>query len=93
MARASVCGGRRSRRRTLGTRGTIARVGLGLVSVLFAARLAHADDAVAQLDALVASQRPEGGWTFEIPPGGRPTAFTLVVKTAEAVLGPLGLAT
>lgn len=48
---------------------------------------------VDSLDALVASQRPAGGWTFASPPGERPEPFTLVVRTAERVLGPIGLAT
>jgi len=45
------------------------------------------------LDALVAMQRPAGGWTFASRPGTRPEPFTLVVKTAEHTLAPLGLAT
>jgi hypothetical protein len=46
-----------------------------------------------KLDALVALERPAGGWTFAAPPGARPEPFTLVVKTAEHLLAPLGLAT
>jgi Pectic acid lyase len=46
-----------------------------------------------ELDALVASQRGAGGWTFASPPGGRAEPFTLVVRTAERVLAPIGLAT
>lgn len=45
------------------------------------------------LDALVATQRAAGGWTFATAPGARPEPFTLVVKNAERVLAPLGLAT
>src|SRR6185369_6529862 len=46
-----------------------------------------------ELDALVASQRGAGGWTFASAPGTRPEPFTLVVRTAERVLAPIGLAT
>ena len=45
------------------------------------------------LDALVALERPAGGWTFAGPAGARPEPFTLVVKTAEHWLAPFGLAT
>lgn len=55
--------------------------------------LARADALDDQLDALVAAQRPAGGWTFAAAPGSRPQPFTLVAKTAERWLEPLGLAT
>jgi hypothetical protein len=41
----------------------------------------------------VALERPAGGWTFASAPGARPEPFTLVVRTAERFLGPVGLAT
>lgn len=44
------------------------------------------------LDAIVARQRPGGGWTFDAAPGQRPQAFTLVMRVAETVAAPLGLA-
>ena len=55
--------------------------------------MAGADDAGDALDALVAGQRPAGGWAFASSPGTRPQAFTLVVQLAERLLAPLGLAT
>jgi hypothetical protein len=45
------------------------------------------------LDVLVATERPAGGWTFASLPGRRPEPFTFVVRTAEQLLAPLGLAT
>jgi len=45
------------------------------------------------LDRLVETQRPHGGWTFPPEhPGGPPIAFTMVVRLASRLLGPLGLA-
>ncbi|HXJ36667.1 MAG TPA: hypothetical protein VMS22_21735 [Candidatus Eisenbacteria bacterium] len=38
------------------------------------------------------AERAQGGWVFASAPGTRPEPFTLVVKTAEHWLGPLGLA-
>ena len=38
-------------------------------------------------------ERPTGGWVFAGAPDTRPEAFTSVVKEAEHLLGPLGLAT
>jgi hypothetical protein len=47
----------------------------------------------ATLDALVADERVQGGWTFAPgADGGRPQPFTLVMQLAERVAGPLGLA-
>jgi hypothetical protein len=63
------------------------------IAVLFVASAARGDDALEPLDRLVASQRAEGGWTFTAEPGERPQPFTFVVKTAEAWLGAVGLAT
>jgi hypothetical protein len=62
---------------------------LSATSVAIAAQSASDDP----LDALVATQRPAGGWTFASAPGTRPEPFTLVVKTAEHTLAPIGLAT
>jgi hypothetical protein len=57
-------------------------------------RVAGGADALdAELRALVADQRPAGGWTFASAPGTRPEPFTLIVRTAERWLSPLGLAT
>ncbi len=47
----------------------------------------------ATLDAIVARERPDGGWTFEGAGGQRPHPFTLVMQAAETVASPLGLAT
>jgi len=47
----------------------------------------------ATLDALVADERVQGGWTFAPgADGGRPQPFTLVMQLAERVAQPLGLA-
>jgi hypothetical protein len=46
----------------------------------------------ATLDAVVAHERPGGGWTFDAAPGGRPHAFTLIMQLAERAAAPLGLA-
>lgn len=46
----------------------------------------------ATLDALLARERPGGGWSFEGAPGARPQPFTLVMQVAERVAAPLGLA-
>ena len=68
-------------------------LGAALVIAVVATGLARADVATDALDALVARQRPAGGWTFGSAPGTRPAPFTLVVQTAERILSPLGLAT
>lgn len=44
------------------------------------------------LDALLAHERPGGGWTFAAPPGARPQPSTVPLKIAERVAAPLGLA-
>jgi hypothetical protein len=44
------------------------------------------------LDAVVARERPGGGWTFDAAPGQRPHPFTMVMQLAERVAAPLGLA-
>src|SRR5262249_26084379 len=47
----------------------------------------------ATLDALVADERAQGGWTFAAAAGGgRPQPFTAVMQVAERVAEPLGLA-
>jgi hypothetical protein len=46
----------------------------------------------ATLDAIVARERATGGWTFEGVDGARPRPFTLVMKAAETIAAPLGLA-
>jgi hypothetical protein len=46
----------------------------------------------ATIDALVARERPDGGWTFDAPAGARPHPFTLIMQMAEGVAAPLGLA-
>jgi hypothetical protein len=66
---------------------------LGIALAVALSGVAHAGDVAASLDALVALQRPAGGWTFASAPGARPEPFTLVVKTAERLLAPVGLAT
>jgi hypothetical protein len=55
--------------------------------------VAHADAVGEPVDALVALERPAGGWTFASAPGTRPEPFTLVVRTGERLLAPVGLAT
>ena len=48
----------------------------------------------ATLDALVADERAQGGWTFApAADGGRPQPFRLVMQIAERVAQPLGLRT
>jgi hypothetical protein len=49
--------------------------------------------AVADVDALVASERPDGGWGFAHRPGRRATPYTWLVKAAERIAAPFGLAT
>jgi hypothetical protein len=63
-----------------------------LVAPLLAGR-ARADVLTEKLATLVALQRSTGGWVFASAPGMRPEPFTGVVKKAEQLLGPLGLAT
>jgi hypothetical protein len=63
---------------------------LGLTAALLGPAAVAADPG---LDALVAQQRPAGGWAFASAPGARPEPFTWVVRTGERALGPLGLAT
>jgi len=46
----------------------------------------------ATLDAVVARERATGGWTFEGADRTRPQPFTLVMKAAETIAAPLGLA-
>jgi len=46
----------------------------------------------ATLDRLVAIERARGGWTFAAPPGARPLRSTAVMKIAERVAAPFGLA-
>ncbi len=46
----------------------------------------------ATLDRLLALERRDGGWTFAAPPGARPAPATAVVKIAERLASPFGLA-
>lgn len=46
----------------------------------------------AMLDAIVVAQMPSGGWTFAHAPGARAEPLTILVRGAERVLAPLGLA-
>jgi len=58
-----------------------------------AASAGTAADLARTLDALAAAQRPAGGWAFSpVRPGGRPPAFTIVMRIAERIAYPLGLA-
>ncbi|MGH7894927.1 MAG: pectate lyase, partial [Candidatus Binatia bacterium] len=63
-----------------------------LLAATLVARRAGGEPVTDELDALARLQRPAGGWVFAAPPGTRPEPFTLVVKTAEHWLAPLGLA-
>lgn len=92
VARLGVCRGRLSRRGILGTRDAMMNV-VAAFAVTLIAGVARGDDALESLDALVASQRRDGGWAFSAAAGERAEAFTLVVKTAEAWLEPVGMAT
>src|SRR5262249_6948929 len=63
------------------------------VSVWAVASVAYAGDAVdAMLDALVVAQLTSGGFTFAHAPGTRPEPLTILVRGAERVLAPFGLA-
>lgn len=62
------------------------------LAVVLAAAGARAGDRRTALDALVAAERAAGGWTFTAPPGQRPRPFTEILRIAEAVAGPFGLA-
>jgi hypothetical protein len=53
---------------------------------------AGGDDVETMLDAIVAAQMPNGGWTFAHGAGARAEPLTVLVRGAERVLGPLGLA-
>lgn len=44
------------------------------------------------LDAMLACERPEGGWTYICERGVRTWGATRIVNTAERIAGPLGLA-
>src|SRR5262245_44929789 len=46
----------------------------------------------ATLDAIVARERPDGGWTLEGEHGERAQPFTLVRQVAEPIAAPLHLA-
>jgi PelA/Pel-15E family pectate lyase len=46
----------------------------------------------ATLDAIVARERPDGGWTLEGEHGERAQPFTLVMQVAETIAAPLHLA-
>ena len=46
----------------------------------------------ATLDAVVARERPDGGWTLEGEHGERAQPFTLVMQVAETIAAPLHLA-
>jgi hypothetical protein len=46
----------------------------------------------AALDALLACERPDGGWTYVCRQGVRTWGATGIVNTAERLAGPLGLA-
>lgn len=61
--------------------------------VLLAALAAGAAGAPTDLAALVAAERPAGGWGFAHPPGQRARPYTWLVKTAERVAAPFGRAT
>ena len=75
------------------------RLAAGLVAawLLAVAPSARAARGVAELtyalDALIALERPEGGWTYEQGKGVRPTPSSLPLRIAEELAGPLGLAT
>jgi hypothetical protein len=69
------------------------RAALGVALLLGRLAWAADDPATASLDRLVTMQRPAGGWSFWSPPGGRPHAYTLVVRQAERIASPFGLAT
>src|SRR5262249_31379906 len=81
-------------------RATLAVV-LGVVASLLPARSARAATPgeapelaafTATLDALVAHQRRDGGWTLDAPPGERPHPLTGVMPVAERSAPPPGLA-
>lgn len=64
-------------------------------ALALAASAARGDDAgelTVVLDGLVAAERPAGGWSFPLGPDGRPAAFTFVMRGAETVARPLGMA-
>jgi hypothetical protein len=70
------------------------RIGMLAVVLWATASAAYAagDELEAMLDAVVAAQLPSGGWTFGHAPGARPEPLTILVRGAERVLAPLGLA-
>jgi hypothetical protein len=70
----------------------VTRLPLALLALAVVVVPATAIDRTGALDALVASQRPTGGWTFSAPPGQRPVPFTEVMRVAERLASPLGLA-
>lgn len=64
-----------------------------LASVLIALAPALAGAASLDVTALVAGERPAGGWAFAHSPGRRADPYTWLVKTAERLAAPFGLAT
>jgi hypothetical protein len=69
------------------------RRGVLLLALVLIARAGFAATSIGErLDALLALERPAGGWTFGSEPGTRPMGFTVIVRTAERVFAPLGLA-
>jgi hypothetical protein len=73
---------------------------LGLALLVTATPAAATPDRAARLtqltetlDALVALERPDGGWTYEQGQGVHPTPSTWPLRIAEGIAGPLGLAT
>jgi hypothetical protein len=53
---------------------------------------AAGDEIEAMLDAVVAAQLPSGGFSFAHAAGARPEPLTILVRGAERVLAPFGLA-
>ena len=67
-----------------------------LVSPAWADRAATLQDLRATLNRLLVHERAAGGWIYELPdgpPGTRPKPWTDVLRIAERVAGPVGLAT
>jgi hypothetical protein len=58
-----------------------------------AAGATASDPLIATLDALLALERPQGGWALVAGPRQRPRSTRFVLRLAERVAAPLGLAT
>jgi hypothetical protein len=75
------------------TRSTILALAVLLAGTVAAAADVEAATFAADVGPVLAAERPGGGWTFGHPPGKREKPFSWLLKTAERIARPFGLAT